>query len=1219
MWNDVRKRLKARYDENNKLVKNVQNFGAKKNEIFSVERHGEYYGLKFKFEEDVKPLLTDFRVKKCFELFKKEEINSCVKKLHIEKEFQKYGIDLLHFIFENWFKKANINIPKEIICNKKINDNKINEWIDSDVSYIIPYKFSIIDIGSSKGKHSVVPESWLGKIFNNAKELHESIDKLEWRIGKPKCKYCCTYGIRLVENINLNKINDKDINLIFYINKKTFDVSFCTQIDYKSKIIIFGKNAICIPKKIIKENNNKNNKNISFLASKLQKCIRRGSESSKLLIETMDNLSKAGVYNLPELGYKKVSGIRQLFWRLYISTIEDVSPFIKNKNCFDILDIFIYAMIVHIDPSISFIDNVFKKFMYTGLLIQNFKENWNWRKGKITNEKILTNNRLILSMQLACDNMPMMKNDKILLQKGINYLNKYKPIKINDKNIKDLIKLSNEIKYKETNIASFDHHCYPNILILLQGCLNINDLLTTHEISSFIWENSSKINFRNEINIKNTNTLQILKNIQYRKIYGFNDINIKYNTHKTIGKIPNIKCDDDNIKRLSFLLLFGKTFILEKNNKYPLIEFTCGGGTKEHPFRIKKKSNNKYLDGKDLYENEKRCVDFLNESKKIKLEQLPFGYKWIFDKDPIIKTKIISSNNKTLINEIEFYVNNKKIKPFDGSDFIIKLQKPDENKIDKTIKKLILQYLYKKQFWNEYDMIYISKYIKNERIKFENHDVYDWIKYNNLSCEIWKLIKTKLFLGNIIQIAQVDRRGNKLDLALNYNYEGVIWRLLNMLMLLYPRCIIEKSEFIFELNKDVPEYLHLIDSINICEKYDIKLENKIINTKIKTKLWDHQEESINKIINGFKNGKKSFGDASYTGAGKTLTAISVYNELVNKFNIKNYCGCLILVPSKTLYETWINEIKKHTYGFEFIIYKKNFNAKINENTFVISTLATMRDNPYIYPWKLVVIDECLSVQNRDALQTEEACKQIINSKFLVMLSATFFRTRFDKLFYLLKMLRTNLPETKEYLNAILNESIICNIVNNTRKWITNVSKYELENNLMKKYDKIKQENINNKDKYIKLLKFIYDNVDYVTLFLDKINKMEKNDKNCKIVIYAKSKNEANEIVKKNKNISRYPKCDKKHVCASYAEATYGVNNLVKFNRILIRPIELDKIIQIKGRLDRPLNKNNILTLDYILLKNTIEEANLLNLEITNNFYKNHIIPLAKFYEIALKF
>ena len=45
-------------------------------------------------------------------------------------------------------------------------------------------------------------------------------------------------------------------------------------------------------------------------------------------------------------------------------------------------------------------------------------------------------------------------------------------------------------------------------------------------------------------------------------------------------------------------------------------------------------------------------------------------------------------------------------------------------------------------------------------------------------------------------------------------------------------------------------------------------------------------------------------------------------------------------------------------------------------------------------WDLVVIDECLSIQNDTALQTMEAWRQVASSRAgVLMLSATFFRSQ----------------------------------------------------------------------------------------------------------------------------------------------------------------------------------------------------------------------------------
>ena len=56
---------------------------------------------------------------------------------------------------------------------------------------------------------------------------------------------------------------------------------------------------------------------------------------------------------------------------------------------------------------------------------------------------------------------------------------------------------------------------------------------------------------------------------------------------------------------------------------------------------------------------------------------------------------------------------------------------------------------------------------------------------------------------------------------------------------------------------------------------------------IKTPLWEHQSSTVDRMTEGYlKMGKLGFGDASCVGAGKTLTAISVMQKLV-EYNIKN--------------------------------------------------------------------------------------------------------------------------------------------------------------------------------------------------------------------------------------------------------------------------------------------------------------------------------------------
>ena len=335
-----------------------------------------------------------------------------------------------------------------------------------------------------------------------------------------------------------------------------------------------------------------------------------------------------------------------------------------------------------------------------------------------------------------------------------------------------------------------------------------------------------------------------------------------------------------------------------------------------------------------------------------------------------------------------------------------------------------------------------------------------------------------------------------------------------------------------------------------------------------------------------------------------------------------YGGFLVLLPNLRLIDTWKEEIKKHMKeeeNFDILTQKANGQleptSKIGKKTILLTTLGRMRDHPISQSWIIVTIDECLSVQNNSALQTEESWKQILSSQYgVLMMSATFFRSRFDKLFYMLKMLRSGLPEKSEYLDTILNEHMICKISNGAKKWKVDIKRGQMNDKLREKYEKIQISNLSSEDKYGKLLKLLSENYDYVKLFGEVVKEMNDNGNKC--LIYTKSKKEALEISNKYKNIGLYPNINDENVVVSYSDGTYGLNNLIKYNTIITRPPHPDFLPQMKGRLDRPNNKHEEFNIKYVIIENSIEEAQLMRIDLCQNFYKNHIMPLAEFYDLA---
>lgn len=76
---------------------------------------------------------------------------------------------------------------------QKIED--INKFVCRKRDDPIPCLLKILSVGESKKGHSVVPEDWLGREFQNGEELHREMDQLDWRKGKPPVVYCATYGL----------------------------------------------------------------------------------------------------------------------------------------------------------------------------------------------------------------------------------------------------------------------------------------------------------------------------------------------------------------------------------------------------------------------------------------------------------------------------------------------------------------------------------------------------------------------------------------------------------------------------------------------------------------------------------------------------------------------------------------------------------------------------------------------------------------------------------------------------------------------------------------------------------------------------------------------------------------------------------------------------------------------------------------------------------------
>lgn len=345
------------------------------------------------------------------------------------------------------------------------------------------------------------------------------------------------------------------------------------------------------------------------------------------------------------------------------------------------------------------------------------------------------------------------------------------------------------------------------------------------------------------------------------------------------------------------------------------------------------------------------------------------------------------------------------------------------------------------------------------------------------------------------------------------------------------------------------------------------------------------------------------GDASHVGAGKSLTGLAVGVSLGGRV--------LILVPSPVLVKSWLEEMKKHLTGYTVAHQEPNGRLSGDKDAlFIIRTMGRMRDHPLSIRWSLLIIDECLTVQNGTALWTAEAWRQSCLADHVLMLSATFFRSRYDKLYYMLKMLRSGLPEDKNHLDLILLETMVSQQPSEGRKWSQEIRPFTPSPELLQQHQAIIDSDEKDETKYARLNQLCssFSTIDQLRRLIDSLS--------GKLLIYARSKREAEEW-SESLDVPLYPDISGDSVIVTVSVGTYGLNDLVKYDTILCRPPEPDRLPQMKGRLDRPGQSRDQLQLVYFYLERTIEEGPIRRLDVASQFSANYVMPLSRFYHLSL--
>ena len=579
--------------------------------------------------------------------------------------------------------------------------------------------------------------------------------------------------------------------------------------------------------------------------------------------------------------------------------------------------------------------------------------------------------------------------------------------------------------------------------------------------------------------------------------------------------------------------------------------------------------------------------------------------------------------------------------------------------------------------------------------------VLDWAVLAAAGCPLrpsfWRDLAVKLLTreGSSLAVAPVGRDGRRTGgqgtAGAQPMTEGVMLRVLTGLQLAYPALLIRASELRFELvAPDSPQLVHLTRSLSLlafgCYEDGPRFVGGLApkpepprpaapgNTTalpaVTTKLWPHQLETARRVMAGVESGMRGFADASAVGAGKTLSALAVccaVAEWADAAGLQRH-GFLVLVPTTSLLQEWETQALLHTTGLRILTQAANGevvlrgrsagghaaaglvagrtsrqNSTIGPDCLVLSTLARARDKPFVTQpaWDFVVVDECLSVQNDSALQTMEAWRQVSASRCgVLMLSATFFRSSFRKLFYMIRMLRSPLPKTEDFLGSLLREHIVVHVPENRRAWSLTFQPVELGPEQLLAYQRLIHSATahDHRSLWVSLkahLRSHYERTTAVAAFVAEARRLLGLGR--RPLLFANSDAEAGRVlaglaaagVPAGMVDGRAPppphpgppppKRPKQRAARAVLVGTvgrhsHGLNLQGVADAIVARPQSGDLIEQMKGRVDRPGQAKNKLLLTVLYAAGTLEEAEAANIRLCGAFFRQWLDPLSSTFQ-----
>ena len=548
--------------------------------------------------------------------------------------------------------------------------------------------------------------------------------------------------------------------------------------------------------------------------------------------------------------------------------------------------------------------------------------------------------------------------------------------------------------------------------------------------------------------------------------------------------------------------------------------------------------------------------------------------------------------------------------------------------------------------------------------------VADWLPLveagrSSVSKQVWRdvLLTITTRAADVIEVAPVNRFGGSAKQAVRPMSEGTVLRIVYALEALYPSVFVRVSCLKWSLIPSGAAFVHCLNCLDCLARHSSStaaaaaegLVPRDMMPEIATELWPHQREASDRVLQGIKAGKLGFADASAVGSGKTLTALSTICAVGEHLAAQGVArhGSLVLVPVNELVSEWVREAMQHTRNLHVIeqrangklfsaTYKRG-NPPIDRSCLVISTLARVREHSFSRAaWDFVVIDECLSVQNDTALQTAEAWRQVEASRCgVLLLSATFFRSSYQKLFYMIRMLRSPLPREQCFLTTTLVEHIVCYVPRNRRSWKLAFEAVALDAKTAQSYEaslsnfqRKAPADQDQRSLYVSLKQLLAAHYEPETLpHAVAAAAVRLLAKGRRPLIFANTEKELLRILDVMPNARRWqgrprvdgsgagaavPKAHGRHTPSALVvtihAAAQGLNLQHEADCIICRPQPGDRLEQMKGRIDRPGQARKDLDLIVLMAQGTVEEAEAANIRLCGTFFRHYISPHSRQFE-----